>query len=148
MAMFTIACFLSVSFLQCFTLIHSFIHHSNYTHNLRNWQHNLVPHLKKAACYQIPLSESWIHSTSSQPTLWSILILSSPPTLSVVPKHSHIAGHLNIMVSVVLFVKQKENWFFYTIIWTRHNMVSYHIRTWLNERFYIRVREKCKIQQP
>jgi hypothetical protein len=28
------------------------------------------------------------------------------------------------MVSVVLFVKQKENWFFYTIIWTRHNITD------------------------
>jgi hypothetical protein len=146
-AIFTIACFLSVKILLCFTLIHSFIHHWNYTHNLNNWQHKLVPQLKKAACHQTPLSESLIQSSSSQPTLQSILILSSPPTLSVVPKHFHIAGHLNIMVTVVLFVKQNENCFFTplselgTTLLAR-NMVSYHIGTWLNVQFYIKDWEK------
>jgi hypothetical protein len=28
------------------------------------------------------------------------------------------------MVTVVLFVKQNENWFFYTIIWTRNNITD------------------------
>jgi len=126
---------------------HSFIHHWNYTHNLSNWLHNLVPHLKKAAYHQTPLSESWIQSTSSQPTLRSILILSSPPSLSAVPKHFQIAGHLNIMVTVVLLWSKTKNGSFTPFselgatLLTR-NMVLYHIRTWLNVRFYTKDCEK------
>jgi hypothetical protein len=50
------------------------------------------------------------------------------------------------MVTVVLFLKQNENCFFTplselgTTLLTR-NMISYHIRTWLNVQFYIKDRE-------
>jgi len=135
-AIFTIACFLSVSFLQCFTLIHSFIHHWNYTHNLNNWQHKLVPQLKKAACHQTSHSESLIQSTSSQPTLRSILILCSPPTL--------------LFPNIFTLQDTLTSWWLWRSLWSKMkagsftplselgttlltiNMVSYYIRTWVN----------------
>jgi hypothetical protein len=55
---------------------------------------------------------------------------------------------------MVLFVKQNENWFFYAIIWTRHNITDkkYGLIPYKDLAecmvLYKRLREKCKIQQP